>query len=1323
MLPIIYKGDTMKEILNRYKERLINISSRNRSLSMRKLYKKNSFDLVKLNKFIKGIEGNLLAFLINRNDGQIKLIPDYYKLKVDSESSQKEQLDKNLSEALNRLRETYTDEIEFEENRKNVEQKYNEALKDMSEKIKQNIDQLHEYSRNLNYLNREITSIEKETGRYELYVGYPFVEGYFKDKTFVNAPLLLFPVRIKKDGDCWYLENIGQQNVLLNKVFIMAFSKYNSIKLNDFDTEFDDIREVGIHTLEGLLKYLEDNNISIKNNDSLIAEKFIEQCKETPSDYAAGELVLKKYLVLGRFPIANNSIYNDYLALEKQDIDNKLLDKLLINSLEQPSFENNSEIASSKDILIKEQELYFLTGLDFSQEKAVKMVNDTDQLVIYGPPGTGKSQTIANIISDSLAKGKRILMVSQKRAALDVIYNRISSLSSKVVMIHDSEKDKKVFYDKVVNQLEKVINIDSTELLNKIKEKSYRIDENLKELDRVGKFLHKKRDFGLTLQEMYSKSKRITSKEDLRYDDFKKFKSKQPLKGVDYKQIAETVDNVLSSGIAETYFNYRQCISDNETIINIRDNLDSLEIEEAKEGIEKLKNLYKGDIRLNTVDSPYLEPLLNMFMNKKAIVSDEDIAQLGTSLNHQTNKDLLLKLNDGRWWSLLYWINYSKNKRQEEENQKKFLRRQTLIKEDLFKLSKSIRKFIESLNFIKDLLIEKEHINLLHLILKRESLTNYINRIENALINYDEFRELVSGLSQLKGRESTIVKYCYNNSVGQEHYIRLLKSIPEFSILIEIGNIEKSDKLELEKYKYFPTLCQEINKLMQEKQKLIPEFIIRSWNNKLYDSMNLHKAKEKELRRQAVKKRSLWTLRKYISEFNEILFNLFPCWLLSPETVSEIMPLINGLFDLIIFDEASQLFIENAIPTIYRSKTIVVAGDDKQLRPSSTFKVRLDEDVDTDDIETAAALEEESLLDLAKISYDYVHLNVHYRSLFEELINFSNYAFYNGRLEVSPNLFRSSSQKAIERIKVDGQWIDRTNREEAINVVSLVDDILKNRKENETIGIITFNVNQKDLIDDMLDYKASMDTEFKNLYYAELQRFEGNEDMSLFVKNIENVQGDERDIIIFSTAYAKNENGKLLVSFGSLSQEGGENRLNVAVSRAKKKTYVVTSIEPEELNVEYGKNEGPHLFKKYLQYVREVSQGNKAAVSTLLNSLIDSRNLRNTSKNFDSAFEVEIYQKLIELGYEVDTHVGVSGYNIDLAVYDDKNSRYVLGIECDGVAYLKERTARERDIHRQRYLESRGWKIIRIWSRDWWYDCEKEMEKIQSILKYEMSQK
>ncbi|MGV8982199.1 AAA domain-containing protein [Clostridium sp.] len=252
--------------------------------------------------------------------------------------------------------------------------------------------------------------------------------------------------------------------------------------------------------------------------------------------------------------------------------------------------------------------------------------------------------------------------------------------------------------------------------------------------------------------------------------------------------------------------------------------------------------------------------------------------------------------------------------------------------------------------------------------------------------------------------------------------------------------------------------------------------------------------------------------------------------------------------------------------------------------------------------------------------------------------------------------------------------------------------------------------------------RAQKDMEFRECYSKEIDRIENNEDISLFVKNIENVQGDERDVIIFSTGYGINENGRVSVNFGSLSKDGGENRLNVAISRAKQKIYVITSIEPEELKVEVTKNNGPKLFKKYLQYVREISIGDKEEANKILKSLLDSDIEVNTERKHESDFESEVYEGLVKIGYDVHTQVGVSGYKIDLAIYDKKSSRYILGIECDGATYHSSKSARERDVHRQKYLESRGWKITRIWSRNWWKNSKEELDKIvkniQEVNKY-----
>ena len=453
-----------------------------------------------------------------------------------------------------------------------------------------------------------------------------------------------------------------------------------------------------------------------------------------------------------------------------------------------------------------------------------------------------------------------------------------------------------------------------------------------------------------------------------------------------------------------------------------------------------------------------------------------------------------------------------------------------------------------------------------------------------------------------------------------------------------------------------------------------------------------------------------WNLNKFINRYGYELFKGVRVWLLTPEVVSEILPLEMGIFDLLIFDEASQMYVEKGIPSIYRAKKVVVAGDHKQLRPSSLGTGRIEYESDEEDLDdvVSAALEEESLLDLARARYDSILLNFHYRSRYEELIAFSNYAFYGGRLYVSPNVVEPP-KPPIEVFRVNGLWEDKSNKAEAEKIVSLLKEFFINRRNNETVGIITFNASQRDLINDMIDEECAKDASFGKMVADEMKRFDNGEDVGLFIKNIESVQGDERDVIIFSIGYAKNSEGKLMQRFGWLNNRGGENRLNVAISRAKLKILIVTSFDPEDLQVEETKNEGPRILKKYLQYARAISDGDRELADSILHSFGDDRWIDN--EDYDSGKIADrVYSILTRKGYTVERNVGIGGYQIDLAV--KQNDRYILGIECDSRLYELSSSTRERDYHRQKYLESRGWKIHRVWTPGMWKDPDKEIARI-----------
>ena len=986
------------------------------------------------------------------------------------------------------------------------------------------------------------------------------------------------------------------------------------------------------------------------------------------------------------------------------------INKDILEDLLNSSYKGEKTLFDEDDskLTFKEKDINLISYLDYSQERAVSMADKTKKMVIYGPPGTGKSQTIVNIISDALSKGKKVLMVSQKRAALDVIYNRLENLNRKAVIIHDANADKKDFYLKNSTALEDLSN-SNKDYLNIINEESDLIDDKIKYLEKIQIEMFTKREYGLTLQEMYEKCKNIKSRDDRRYDEFLRFRKVNSFDKYTYDELKKAV-NEINDTILNSYNLYKKLVDKNPFIDDIDLRMNLMDIDEFAIKVQNIIEPIKMITDEANKEKELYDAIMNLFANNSYYVNENDTEKIAVEFNMKHNSSLLEKLNNGRWWSISYWINYSKNKQKEIDNKCEFEKRKNKFIEQVKQKTSDINKAFSEIAIVKKALNERVYNIVVEELLKGENLTDYFNDVIYALNAVIDYKDEIQDIRNLSDLHIKILDYSLdeNVSVVKER----LDSLLEFVTLNHVLTIEKESGVNkaVSYINDFESIVNDVNENMKNKHDNVRKYIIDKWNKK---AIEIEEWKGfREFKRQANKKRALWPIRRYMDEYYEMVLRLFPCFLLSPETVSEILPLNDGMFDMIIFDEASQMYIENAIPTIYRGNQVIVAGDDKQLRPNGTFSNRYVDEDEEDNEESRAALEEESLLDLAKINYDSVSLMYHYRSRYEELINFSNYAFYGGRLKISPNLCDGEDDKPIERIKVDGRWIDRQNIEEAEKVCDLVYKILKERKNKESIGIITFNITQKTCIENCLERKAQDDPNFTPLYIAEIDRVENDEDISLFVKNIENVQGDERDIIIFSTAYAENENGRVSVNFGSLSQDGGENRLNVAISRAKKKIYLVTSIEPEQLSVDDSKNKGPKLFKKYLQYVKAVSENNEKYEEEILKSVLDTDINAETENKFDSDFEVEVCDKLRERGYIVHNQIGVSGYRIDLGIYDEKKSKYILGIECDGAAYHSSKSARERDIHRQRYLESRGWNIIRIWSKHWWNNPEFEIQRI-----------
>ena len=455
------------------------------------------------------------------------------------------------------------------------------------------------------------------------------------------------------------------------------------------------------------------------------------------------------------------------------------------------------------------------------------------------------------------------------------------------------------------------------------------------------------------------------------------------------------------------------------------------------------------------------------------------------------------------------------------------------------------------------------------------------------------------------------------------------------------------------------------------------------------------------LKREINKQRRLMPLRKLFMAIPNLITSLRPCFMMSPLSVSVFLEAKSYHFDLVIFDEASQVHIEDAIGAIMRGKQVIIVGDTQQLPPTSFFSTSLNDDeydVDSDDTSTDYEIGAyESILEEASTVLPERSLRWHYRSRHEHLIAFSNIKIYNSQLITFPSSTETAPDCGVEYIHVRDGVYDRSGKRnnviEARRVADLVfEHFMKYPKRS--LGVVTFSEAQQNAVDAAIRQKRLQNPKFDKFFIEDAEE-------PFFIKNLENVQGDERDTIIFSIGYAKDNKGIMYMNFGPLSREGGYRRLNVAITRAKHNVKLVGSIVPTDIDLDKVSSEGVKMLRSYIEF----AQQGIVALDKELKYTYD--------LTFDSPFEEAVYDFLQSKGYNVVTQVGCSGFRIDMAIKHPKhNGEFAIGIECDGATYHNSRTARERDRLRQTVLEDMGWTIYRIWSTDWIKDQKTEEEKL-----------
>ena len=1272
--------------------------------------------------------------------------------------------------------------------------------------LTQNVDSRDQEANKLGRRLKKVQRIEKfifdERGARDLYVGWPMVRGKFSDETLVRAPLIFFPVELHEANNVWHLTLRNDVNITFNKSFILAYSFFNKTRLDEelLETSINDLDRDPTVFRTQVYEMLKESEMEINFNQS----NFMDQLKryenyrrsDLEQQEQVGQLKLFPEAVLGIFPQAGSYLVPDYVDLIENHRIKDLEDFFFQRQREDMEDERDTRFSDR----LLEENTFTPFELDAYQERALGLIKKGNSLIVQGPPGTGKSQLISNLICDYIARGKNVLLVCQKRAALDVVYNRLKEklLHDFIGLVHDFKNDRKSIFEQIARQVDKIgeyrqknNSLDAIQLERTFHQASRKIDQSIEELAEFREMLFDETECGKSVKELYLISDPTQPCIALN-QDYRNFNYRQldifVTKLRQYLQYYKQFENKSHFWIGgKSFADYKV-----QDLIDMQDLVRQV-VDYAHDTVEKAREILNQKVDFESVEMlsnkpEELEQLTNNLDNERVyhhfrhIVKEPPIVESNWLLEQERvimqcfkgqGPETSLKSNElGRFQealehainarrgpiSWIRWKLFSEDKllisrvlvsNNLKSNRESFqilldkidnrlnyehLSSQLLKKKWLIDFPKTIRKidvqnwfFYQKLAFKSYELLSnlrplesmipfykderKDQVKMLKELITLVTDIPFKKQEWSRYLSETQIRSL--SLEKQAAEEATEILRRDFDKLAEYHGLKRSFSHSEDKIAEELIS-EAGDRFEPEavidllnnsialawidhiETKYPILRAVSSNKLenlekilresVEDKKDVSADILLLKSREKTYEDLEYNRLNNlvtyRDLYHQVTKKKRIWPIRRVIANFSEELFKLLPCWMASPESASAIFPMTET-FDLVIFDEASQCFSEKAIPALYRGKQIVIAGDSKQLKPFDLYRVRWEEE-NEDDI---PELEIDSLLDLAQQYLPDTKLQGHYRSQALELIEFSNEHFYEHRLRMLPHFDTvNGREKAIKYLKVDGIWENNINIVEAVEVVNLVGELLKNDPTKE-LGVVTFNARQQSYILDLLDEMSIR----RKLSLPE----------SLFVKNIENVQGDERDIIIFSTAYGPDKSGKMQMRFGPLNLEGGENRLNVAITRAKVGVYVVSSILPSQIKVDDAKNLGPKLLKKYLQYAWDISESQWSPEPYHEHDHGDGWYLREKIKEASfHRFDDLTLKKTFQYA--------------DLTVIESENLRGM--VLTDDEVFHEAASVKEAFVYYPSLLSDKKWPHTRFFSRTFWIDKESILERMKIYL-------
>lgn len=952
---------------------------------------------------------------------------------------------------------------------------------------------------------------------------------------------------------------------------------------------------------------------------------------------------------------------------------------------------------------------FLVLDADSSQQTAIASIVKGESAVVHGPPGTGKSQTIVNLIASLTAAGKRVLFVAEKRAALEVVQRRLRDvgLDHLAIDLHGADVAPKRVMEQVGRALEKVrgsVSVDCASVHGVLTDRRSRLNAHVLRMHKLRSPADKS---VYQLQGLILRSHGVEVKTRWRGPDLARLKPTEIFKARDLLKEAAGFAPLflrtdpspwcgarLPQGAAVQSALDLVARLQNDTLSAF---LDAAHAVLKEVGISSLPTMREVRAFLTLVDE-----IQGTLAKYKEELYRSDPSELASHL---------LGASRGVFHELWSWI---------ADAEFRSARQQLL---EFRKVGKtSVHELHHDAALAGDQLLRWRKANPIgapsiignYPEVKRvcglfwkdyDSLKTVIatNTDECTL---DEFANLVHRLSADPRTPLAIPKITAIekdlDGVGIGALVAEFRRaqsppsqwIPMLDLAWYTSTLDAAFEAEPDLAGFHGTthngFVSEFTETDEERIEFAAARVRRAHAERAVATMNAHPDQQMLIRGESQKSRRHLPLRRLFAQSSDVLTAVCPCWMASPLSVSQLLDGGKRYFDYVIFDEASQVLPEDAVCAILRGERLVVAGDRNQLPPTTFFAAATDDELAAQE-ESDASDGYESLLDLMNGFLPSKYLAWHYRSRDEALIAFSNHFIYDDRLVTFPGPGGPSVISHVlvdQQPGVDGQ--EESSSAEVQRVVQLAIDHAMKRSD-ETLGVITMGIRHRDRVQRALD--TALDS------HPELDEyFDQNRPERFFVKNLEAVQGDERDAIIISIGYGKDRAGNLPFRFGPLLPEGGRRRLNVAVTRARKRLTLVSSFSHLDMDMARVRpRTGVELLRQYLEYAS--SNGRLLGTSYLTSVAMND-------------FEQDIHDALTSRGLKLIPQLGASQFRIDLvAEHPKKPGRYVLAIECDGATYHSSNTARDRDRLRQHQLESLGWKFHRIWSTDWFMRKSEEVER------------